>query len=143
MDPSIKREEERYDELLIMALDHARAGETEELRAMLEHKLPVNLADHQGNTLLMLAAYHDHPETVQLLLEFGADPDRRNNRGQTPLGGVAFKGYATITSLLLAAGADPLTSQGGEENEMTPLDFAKIFGRAEVQSLLEKAASLS
>lgn len=137
----LEKEEERYEELLALALDHARHGETEELRLMLEHQLPVNLADYQGNTLLMLAAYHDHPETVQLLLNFGADPDRRNNRGQTPLAGVAFKGYATIVSLLLAAGADPLALQGTEENKMTPLDFAKMFGRTEVQSLLEKAIS--
>ncbi|MBX9742654.1 MAG: ankyrin repeat domain-containing protein [Chthoniobacterales bacterium] len=143
MTTSLEKEQQRYDELLAMALDHARAGETEALRTMLEHQLPANLADHQGNTLLMLAAYHDHPQTVQLLLDFGAEPDRRNDRGQTPLAGVAFKGYAAVAAILLAAGADPLASQGvgAMEKEMTPLDFAKMFARTEVQSLLEKATS--
>jgi ankyrin repeat protein len=136
-------EEMRYVELQEVALNYARHGETEELRAMLEHQLPVNLADHKGNTLLMLAAYHDHPETVQLLIDSGAEPDRRNDRNQTPLAGVAFKGYATVASILLASGADPLAPQGAGENgeEMTPLAFAKLFGRTEVEQLLTAAIS--
>lgn len=137
-------EEKRYAELQELALNHARHGETEELHAMLKHQLPVNLADHKGNTLLMLAAYHDHPKTVQLLLDYGAEPDRRNDRGQTPLAGVAFKGYTGVASILLAAGADPLAPQGTGENgeEMTPLAFAKLFGRTEVEQLLSTASHL-
>ena len=137
---TVSEEEKRYEELLALALDHARAGATEELRLMLEHQLPANLTDHQGNSLLMLAAYHGHPETVQLLLDYGAEPDKRNDRGQTPLAGVAFKGYASVAAILLAAGADPLASQGGAEmgKEMTPLAFATLFGRSEVEHLLRK-----
>ncbi len=139
---SSNNEEARYQELQELALNHARHGETEELRLMLEHQLPVNLADHKGNTLLMLAAYHDHPETVQLLLDHGAEPDRRNDRGQTPLAGVAFKGYVAVAKILLASGADPLALQSDKENgeEMTPLAFAKLFGRSEVEQLLKEAS---
>ncbi len=39
----------------------------------------------------MLAAYHGHPKIVQLLLEYGADPNRLNDRGQSPLAGAIFK----------------------------------------------------
>ena len=81
----------------------------------------------------MLAAYNDHPKTVTLLLESGADVDRRNDRGQTPLAGVAFKGYLEVAKLLLAAGADPLASQG---MEMTPIRFAEMFGQTEMEALL-------
>ena len=85
-------DDQRYAELQQRALDHARHGETEPLAAMLLHGLPVNLADAKGQSLLMLASYHGNVETTRMLLEQGADADRRNDRGQTPLGGAAFKG---------------------------------------------------
>jgi ankyrin repeat protein len=60
-----------------------------------------------GNTLLMLAAYHGHAETVGALVALGADPDRTNDRGQSPLAGAIFKGEVGVVQVLLAAGADP------------------------------------
>src|SRR5450756_3200705 len=72
--------------------DFARAGDTERLRAYIEHGVPANLTDAAGNTLLMLAAYHGHAETVSALVGLGADPDRTNDRGQSPLAGAIFKG---------------------------------------------------
>ncbi|MCU0772812.1 MAG: ankyrin repeat domain-containing protein [Verrucomicrobia bacterium] len=133
-------EERRYAELQQMALDFARHGETGELAAMLQHGLPVNLADSKGNTLLMLAAYHGHLETVRMLLQRGAAVDRRNDRGQTPLGGCAFKGYEGVAALLLDHGADVDADNGAG---MTPLMFAALFGRkAMVARLQAGGASL-
>ena len=134
------REEERYAELQILALDFARHGETAELAEMLRHGLPANLADTKGQTLLMLASYNGNLETTRLLLEFGADVDRRNGRGQTPLGGAAFKGYEEIVALLLEHGADIDADNGGG---MTPLMFAAMFGRVKVvEQLKAHGASL-
>jgi len=124
--PITEAEEARYVELQRMALDFARAGDAESLAPMLEAGLPVNLADAKGQTLLMLASYHGHLETVRLLLDREAEVDRRNDRGQTPLGGVAFKGYEDVADLLVAAGADVDADQGGG---MTPILFAALFGR--------------
>ena len=87
--------------------DFARAGDTERLRAYVEHGVPVNLTDATGNTLLMLAAYHGHAETVSALVGLGADPDRTNDRGQSPLAGAIFKGEDDVVMALLAAEADP------------------------------------
>jgi hypothetical protein len=42
----------------------ARDGGTEELAANVDAGLPVNLTNDKGDTLLILAAYHGHPETV-------------------------------------------------------------------------------
>ncbi|HXI69977.1 MAG TPA: ankyrin repeat domain-containing protein [Verrucomicrobiae bacterium] len=126
-------EEARYTELQLMALDFARQGETESLAAMLRSGLPVNLADAKGQSLLMLASYHGHFGTTQLLLEKGADVDRRSDRGQTPLGGVAFKGYDSIAALLLEHGADIDADNGAG---MTPIMFASMFGRNKVVELL-------
>jgi ankyrin repeat protein len=87
--------------------DFARAGDTERLRAYVEHGVPANLTDAAGNTLLMLAAYHGHAKTVSALVDLGADPDRTNDRGQSPLAGAIFKGEDDVVAALLAAQADP------------------------------------
>ena len=126
-------EERRYAELQLMALDLARHGETATLLSMIQAGLPVNLQDHKGNTLLMLATYHGHLETTNMLLRSHAEVDRRNHRQQTPLGGAAFKGDIAIVESLLAAGADIEADNG---NGMTPLMFAVMFGRTDVERLL-------
>lgn len=133
-------EERRYAELQNLALDYARSGETELLRPMLQAGLPVNLTDHKGNTLLMLAAYNGNLETARLLAESGADVDRRNDRNQTPLGGVAFKGYTEIARLLVAHGADLNADNGAG---MTPLLFARMFGRVETAEYLNSLGANS
>lgn len=132
------QEEARYAELQLHALDFARHGDTADLAPMLEAGLPVNLCDPKGNSLLMLAAYNGHPETVRLLLTQGSELDRRNDRGQTPLGGVAFKGETQIARLLLEAGAEVDADQGSGQ---TPLMFAAMFGRREIEELLRHAGA--
>jgi ankyrin repeat protein len=131
-------EERRYAELQGQALDLARTGETDLLESMVRAGLPVNLEDHSGNTLLMLACYHDHLETARMLTANGAEVDRRNRRGQTPLGGVAFKGFPEIARLLLEHGAAVDADNG---NGMTPLMFAEMFGRTEVADVLRQAGA--
>jgi ankyrin repeat protein len=96
-------EEQRYAQLQRMALDFARDGETEPLASMLEAGLPVNLSDAKGNSLLMLASYNRRLETTRMLVQHGAQVDRRNDHGQTPLGGAAFKGYEVDQALMKLA----------------------------------------
>ena len=127
-------EERRYAELQLLALDYARTGETEFLARMLRHGLPVNLGDAQGNSLLMLACYHQNLATARMLLASGAEVDRPNQRSQTPLGGAAFKGYEDIVALLLTHGAAIDADNG---NGMTPLMFAAMFGRLRVVEQLQ------
>ncbi len=97
------------DELAFLqrALDLARSGAAHELVELLDAGLPVNLTSGQGDSLLMLAAYHDHPEVVQALLARGADTERVNDRGQTALGAAVFRRSPSSVTALLAAGADP------------------------------------
>src|SRR5687768_11302610 len=87
--------------------DLARTGSTDELAGQLTHGLPANLTNDKGDTLLILAAYHNHPLTVAMLLEHGADPARVNDRGQTALAAAVFRKNADSVRALLAAGADP------------------------------------
>jgi uncharacterized protein len=87
--------------------DLARAGDTDELAASVTAGLPPNLTNDKGDTLLILAAYHNHTGTVSALLDGGADPDRVNDRGQTALAAAVFRRNAATVEALLAAGADP------------------------------------
>lgn len=89
-----------------LAQHFAREGMTEELAGFVDHGLPVEVADVDGNTLLMLAAYAGRAETVRMLLDRGASPDALNQRGQPPIAGAMFKGEAEVVRVLRDAGAD-------------------------------------
>lgn len=89
-----------------LAMHFAREGMTEELAGFVDHGLPCDVADSDGNTALMLAAYHGHHATVTMLLARGADVDLRNGRNQSPVAGALFKGEDEVVRVLVAAGAD-------------------------------------
>ena len=111
-------------------LDLARAGSTEQLAAAIDAGVPVNLTSAAGDSLLILAAYHDHPETVRALLERGADTTRVNDRGQTALGAAVFRRSPETVAALLAAGADP---EGGGR---TANEIAEFFDLPDMAALL-------
>ena len=109
-----------------LALHFAREGMTDELAGFVDHGLPVDIEDGDGNTPLMLAAYHGHPATVAMLLERRADVDRRNHRDQAPVAGALFKGEDEVVRLLLGAGAD--LDAGTPSGRAT----AEMFGRQDL-----------
>ncbi|MEU1485856.1 ankyrin repeat domain-containing protein [Streptomyces sp. NPDC005752] len=98
--------EEQTRRLVAIVMDLARQGRTQELLEFFDHGLPVDVQDQEGNTALMLAAYHGQTETVRALVGRGADVDRRNGRDQSPVAGALFKGEDAIVAVLTAAGAD-------------------------------------
>ena len=109
----------------------ARDGRTAELSAYVDAGLPVDLANHNGDTLLILAAYHEHPDTVRALLERGADVTRTNQRGQDALTSATFKQDAESVRALLAAGADPdagTPSARATAQYFDLTEMAKLFG---------------
>ena len=122
-------------ELASKLFDFARAGDTPSLLQYLSAGIPANLTNHKGDTLLMLAAYHGHPETVRTLLDRGADASRANDRGQTPIAGAVFKGETEVVRVLLEAGADPAAGQP------SAIDTAQMFGRTELLELFGTAGN--
>ncbi len=104
-------------------MDLARGGRFDELQEFVQRGLPVDVQDAEGNSLLMLAAYRGHLQTVRTLLALGADVNLRNDRDQTPIAGALFKGEDDIVRELLAAGADL------DAGTPTARQAAELFGR--------------
>lgn len=123
------------DEVLAFAaqvFELAREGRTEELAGYVDAGVPVELTNDKGDTLLILAAYHAHEDTVRALLERRADPDRVNGRGQTALGSAVFRRSAGTVRALLDAGADP--DAGGP----SAVEVARFFDLPEMLALLQR-----
>lgn len=111
--------------------DFARDGDTAALAQHLDAGTPATLTNEAGDSLVMLAAYYGHAETVDLLLSCGADPNMANDKGQTPLAGAVFKGNPDIVHALLAAGADPTAGFP------SAIDAARMFGKDDLLAFLE------
>ncbi|MGK4584620.1 ankyrin repeat domain-containing protein [Kitasatospora sp. HPMI-4] len=122
------------DEVIELArrlFDAARTGDTALLAGYLDAGAPADLTNDRGDTLIMLAAYHGHAETVETLLAHGGDPNRINDRGQSPLAGAVFKGEEKVIAALLAGGADP------RAGAPSAVDTARMFGKDELVARFE------
>ena len=121
------------DELAFLqdTFELARAGHTADLVMRLDKGVPVNLTNDKGDTLLTLAAYHDHVDTVQALLGRGADHSCANDRGQTALGAAVFRRSHDGVRALLEGGADPAVGSP------SALEVAAFFELPEMTALLE------
>jgi len=111
----------------------SRTGDTKELKKLLRSKPEmVDTVSAEGYTLLILAAYHGHNETVAFLADKVSDIDRGSGYG-TALMGAAVKGNTEVAEILLDNGANP-NAQDAEGN--TPLTFAAMFENEEMARLL-------
>ncbi|MET1022593.1 MAG: ankyrin repeat domain-containing protein [Arthrobacter sp.] len=110
--------------------DAAREGNTALLAGYLTAGAPASMTNAAGDSLLMLAAYHGHAETVRLILAHGGDANSANDRGQTPLAGAVFKGYPDVVRVLLEAGADP------DAGAPSARAAAQMFQRSDLLALL-------
>lgn len=121
------------DELAFLqaSFDLARDGNTEELSVQIDAGLPVNLTNGSGDSLLILAAYHNHPDTVRALLDRGADTARVNDRGQTALAAAVFRQSPSSVAALLDAGAD------ADLGARSAVAIAAFFDLPEMLSLLQ------
>ena len=119
------------------AFDSAKNGERDSIRGYINAGGDVNVKNHQGHSLLMLAAYYGHVEICQDLIEAGADVNSTDEFGNSILMGVSFKGHSDVVRLLIAHGAQ---IQAANKAGQTALMYAQLFGRSEVVSLLEGGA---
>jgi ankyrin repeat protein len=94
-----------------------------------------------GTTALHRAVYQDDLDTVQRLVQGGANVKATNRYGVTPLSLACTNGNGAIVELLLKAGADPNTAlPGGETALMTAARTGKVEA---VKALLSRGAEVN
>ena len=82
----------------------ARAGQTQEVEALVQQGTPVDARDPEGKTALMLAAMNGHTATVQrLLVALRANPALVDRDGLTAAQLAAQRGHTRLVELLEAA----------------------------------------
>jgi ankyrin repeat protein len=82
-----------------------KRGDLPRLRTELDGGLSPNFCNQYSWTLLMLAAMEGDTSIGRLLIEKGADLDRRNNHRDTALSLAAHTGHPLFVKLLLDSGA--------------------------------------
>ncbi|MCT4635511.1 MAG: ankyrin repeat domain-containing protein [Rickettsiales bacterium] len=100
-----------------------------------EWKTALNTKDKDGLTLLHYAAKKEDLETIEKLVELGADPNAKNKHGTTALHYAATKGEAKAIKDLVDLGAD-INDQN--DHKMTALHYAVVNKKIEsIGELLE------
>ena len=114
-------------------IDAARNADRAAVRALVDKKVDVNVAERDGATALHWASYRDDLEIADLLIRAGAKVDAANDLGATPIWLASQNGSARMVRRLLQAGANPnLALLEGE----TPVMVAARVGAHEVVDAL-------
>jgi ankyrin repeat protein len=87
--------------------DLARQGLTGPLGEIIDAGVPIDARNGRGDTLVIVAAYQEHLDTVDELLRRGADTSVVNGMGQTAIACAVFRNNEEVLRALLEAGADP------------------------------------
>jgi ankyrin repeat protein len=101
---------------------------------MIDAGVPVDIINARGDSLLIVAAYAQHRDTVGELLRRGADTGLQNASGQTAVICAVFRNDVEILRDLLQAGADP------ELGAHSAGRVAEQFGLPRMTAVLEEHA---
>lgn len=118
-------------ELINTLFQLARNGDANLLAQYLAAGVDPNMRNHEGNSLIMLAAYSGNLPAVQVLIKAGADVNMLNDRNQSPLAGAIFKKEDAIAAALIQAGAD------AKVGTPSAIDTARMFGRVDLIAQME------
>lgn len=114
--------------------DLARQGRTGPLGEMIDAGVPVDTRNARGDTLLIVATYAEHADTVGDLIARGADLNAVNAMGQTAITCAVFRKNEPLLRMLLNAGADQ--NMGAHP----AVAVAEQFGLKEMRAILEEYA---
>ncbi|QCW01947.1 ankyrin repeat domain-containing protein [Natrinema pallidum] len=145
----VQGDRETFDELINDAdlshrsdngstLLHHTAGRDrpEMARELIDRGIDVDAQNDGGHTALLKAVELENYDTVEVLLEGGADPNIFDNNGRCPLSVAVTRGRKdrTIVKMLLEHGADPTAS---DESGESVLEWVRTHGITDVAELME------
>jgi ankyrin repeat protein len=122
-------------------IDAVRQGDAAGVRALIQRKAPVTVAEADGTTALHLAVTNDQIEIVQALLKAGAQANAATRYGITPLALAATNGNPAVVAALLEAGANP--NAANPDGETVLMDAARSGNVAVVDRLLTAGADVN
>jgi len=135
--PSLKFPE-RSTEAQAALWEAAKSGDATAARKAITAGADVNALDtrrsRNGRRPLNWAAFYDHVEVIELLVEYGADINGTNLTGFTPIHHAAENNSKRSVSILLEAGAD---ADVANRRGRTPLDTAREKSHEDIVRLLE------
>ena len=110
------------------------SNQEQRVKALLENGADIDVEDEiGGSTALTLAAWLRHDHLVRLLLNHGADPNKRGRDGRTALHTAADYGILKLVTLLVENGAEVDAKVHG----WTPMPLAAKAWRFEPVDVLE------
>lgn len=115
----------------------ADGGNTGCIQWLLDNGIDVDVEDDSGcSPLIRLASMHGNVEVAKILIENGADLNKKDKIKKSSLMAAAVNGNLALVKLLVENGANIFA-----ENEYgnTAVDFAETFGRKEVAGYLRLA----
>lgn len=111
----------------------AYMGRLDNVEALLP-TAPLNAADNEGNTPLMLALIYGHDAVALRLVQAKADVNRGGSFGDTPLIRATQGGYAPVVRALLDAGAD--TAPRSKHVPLNAAEWAEKMGRKDLAEMI-------
>ncbi|MDO6834558.1 ankyrin repeat domain-containing protein [Pseudoalteromonas carrageenovora] len=123
----------QYESLLAYYFAAARTDDTTVITQFVDAGIPINSYNNKGYTALMIATYHGNKNTVNTLLQLGANACLEDNRGNTALMAAIFRGEFSIAKTLVSLDCDNAhQNKAGQTAEQ----FAQTFGQQKVLDLL-------
>lgn len=89
-------------------------------KGLVERGANVNAQSKNGMTALMVAATHNNPPMIGLLMEAGADPELKNKSGQTARDVAQLNGNAEAAQAILVLGTARAASAPESKESTTP-----------------------
>ncbi|XP_060114963.1 inactive serine/threonine-protein kinase TEX14 [Heteronotia binoei] len=114
--------------------EYVKEGNCRKVKRLLQQGICADAVNSLGQTALFIAALLGLGKLVDILLDFGSDPNHRCYDGSTPVHAAAFSGKQSILSKLLEAGGDLRVH---DENRKNPESWAMSASKESSTQMLE------